>query len=110
MQYRRWYGAALAAVGGLVLASVASADPQVEQLKDRNPLPKQKHQVVEGKAIGLLVSNVAPVMGQEGRGGPPDAMGFAMGLNSYRWVYVPTPERPLITNLSVPVKNGPNQV
>ena len=98
--------------GGLVAllwgmsAAAAWADPQVETVKDRNVLPKQKHEQLGGKVIGLMVSDPQPVLSMEGRSGPPDSMCFARGLFSYRWVYVPTPENPLITNLQVKVGDG----
>ena len=51
-------------------------------------------------------------MGRDGRGGPPDAMGFSAGDKSYRWIYWPVTEKPLITNLGVEVgpKGGKKMV
>jgi hypothetical protein len=40
-------------------------------------------------------------MAREGRGGPPDAYGFGMNGNSYRWVYVPSDDKAIINNLQV---------
>src|SRR5436190_11999794 len=90
----------------LVIAAATSADPTMEIVKDRNVLPKHKHEPLPGKVIGLLVADAQPVVMTEGRSGPADSMGFARGLHSYRWVYVPTQDRPIITNLSVRVGDG----
>src|SRR5262249_33596999 len=84
-----------AALAALAFAAFAFAADEVEPsggpIKDRaGYLPRQKHGVLKGKAVGVLVSDVRAVMAQEGRGGPPDAVGFSAGGNSYRWIYVPT--------------------
>ncbi len=95
-------------LGGLLTAAalaVAAPAPQTitDVIKDRKDfIPQRKQQPLPGKAVGVLVSNVAPIMNQEGRSGPADAYGFSVGGNSYRWIYVPVQEKPLITRLQVP--------
>jgi hypothetical protein len=96
----------LVLVGGLVgvlRAEEPSAEPD-DIIKDRKAFfPWRKHQAFQGKMVGLLVSDVAAFMGHEGRGGPPDAMGFSVNGESYRWIYVPVSEKPIITNLQVEI-------
>jgi hypothetical protein len=107
----RRLAALLIAAGSLAVALTLSAAPapdvtKHETVKDKDRasfIPYRKYQALPEKAIGLLVSDVAPKMSHEGRGGPPDAMGFSAGGNSYRWVYVPVTDRPMITGLSLPV-------
>jgi hypothetical protein len=41
------------------------------------------------RVVGVLVSHVDDELRREGRVGPNDALGFARGSSSYRWVYVP---------------------
>src|SRR6516164_3308004 len=75
-----------------------------ETVKDRKSyLPNRKQVALPGKAIGILLTDGQPVLSTEGRSGPANQLVFASGLNSYRWVYVPTQDRPMITNLQVPV-------
>ncbi|MBX9678095.1 MAG: hypothetical protein K2X38_04965 [Gemmataceae bacterium] len=74
---------------GMVFAAPA---PQIQE--DKAPdrvgyIPKAKYQPVPSRVVGVLVSDVVKVMGNEGRSGPPDAMAFSSGGGSYRWVYVP---------------------
>jgi hypothetical protein len=102
---RRCGGAVLvAALAGAGLFA-APVDPVArDTIKDRTGfIPNRQYQPLPGKVVGVLVSDVVGMMGQEGRGGPPDAMAFSTGGNSYRWVYVPVRERPLITNLTLRV-------
>lgn len=109
MNLRPFRPAALLLAAGTLAALTAAPAPDVtkrETVKDKDRaafIPYRKYQPLPGKTIGLLVSDVAAKMGHEGRGGPADAMGFSADGNSYRWVYVPVAERPLITNLSLPV-------
>jgi hypothetical protein len=51
----------------------------------------------------VVIGDVAATMGQEGRGGPPDAMGFSRDGCSYRWMYVPADGEVLVTGLNVPL-------
>jgi hypothetical protein len=44
------------------------------------------------RVVGVLVSNVNDELQREGRVGPENALGFASGSSSYRWVYVPCAE------------------
>jgi hypothetical protein len=99
----------LALLAGLLAAalSVTAAPAPVttsDTVKDRESfIPHRKYTPLPGKVVGLLVSDVAPKMAHEGRGGPPDAMGFSLGGGSYRWIYVPVEQNPLITGLQVKV-------
>src|SRR5262245_1806136 len=100
-----------AVLAGAVLAATAADDPEPTPVKDRAAfLPQRKYVALEGKAVGLLVSDVRAFMAHDGRGGPADAMGFAAGDNSYRWIYVPTPDarNPQISNLNVEVGKTAN--
>jgi hypothetical protein len=108
----------LALVAGIASAITLTAAPapmtKTEIVKDRETfIPLRKYAPVPGKVIGLLVSDVAPKMSHDGRGGPADAMGFSVDNGSYRWVYVPVagPDA-IIQNLQVPVgeKGGRVQV
>lgn len=75
-----------------------------EAIKDRKSFfPNRKHAALKGKEIGILLTDGQPMLSTEGRSGPADQLVFSSGGNSYRWVYVPTTEPPLITNLQVPV-------
>lgn len=89
---------------GLLLGKPLHADNADEPIKDRkNFIPQRNHLPLEGKVIGLLVYDGQPVLSTEGRSGPPDQLCFAVRGASYRWVYVPTLDNPMITNLQVPV-------
>jgi len=84
----------------------ALADPpKVEVVKDRaNFIPVRKYAPVAGKAVGVMVAEGRDIVALDGRSGPPDAITFSAGGNSYRWVYVPTQTSPpLISNLRLPV-------
>src|ERR1051326_1347871 len=105
-RFRRLILVALAA-GFVGIHGIAAPAPDVseETFKDRASfIPKQAHKPQPGKVIGVLAGDVVAVMGREGRGGPPDAFGFGMNGNSYRWVYVPAADQAIINNL--PVKTG----
>jgi hypothetical protein len=95
----------LAAVVCAALASAAPAPKETnEVLKDRTGfIPNRKYFSLPGKTVGVLVSDVKAMMGQEGRGGPADAYGFSANLGSYRWMYVPVAEKPLIKGLTIQV-------
>jgi hypothetical protein len=94
---------ALLAAGAAGLAAPAPTETDVT-VKDRATfLPLRKYQPLPGKVVGVLVSDVGGVMGHDGRGGPPDALGFSRDAQSYRWVYVPVKDNPTITDLDVRV-------
>src|SRR6516164_1818047 len=100
---------AIAAGLGLAIltASIGLADPPGE-IKDRKGfIPYRNHQVLKGTAIGILLTDGQPVLGNEGRSGPSDQLVFATGGGSYRWVYVPTGNG-TIRNLQVPVGDQGN--
>ncbi|HMF19688.1 MAG TPA: hypothetical protein VKE98_20955 [Gemmataceae bacterium] len=99
----------IAAGIGLVIlgASIGLADGPAE-VKDRKGfIPYRNHQVLKGTAIGILLTDGQPVLGNEGRSGPSDQLVFATGGGSYRWVYVPTGNG-TIRNLQVPVGDQGN--
>jgi hypothetical protein len=104
----RW--AAFGILFGCVWAGVnfgiaAPAPSETEEVfKDRAAfIPQRKYQPLKETTIGILVSDVQKIMAFDGRGGPPDAMGFSRDAQSYRWIYVPVTEKPLITGLTVRV-------
>src|SRR5678815_2013306 len=87
----------------IVLTASAIGSAQ-ETVKDRKAyIPNRKQVAVPGKAIGILLTDGQPILSTEGRSGPADQPVFSSGGNSYRWVYVPTQDKPMITNLQVPV-------
>lgn len=94
------------ALAALATPWVRADEPKAEVVKDRTAYFPRKHVPLKGTAIGVLVSSPQPILSLEGRSGPPDSMCFARGLTSYRWVYVPTMENAIITNLQVPVGDG----
>jgi hypothetical protein len=103
---KSWSALLLSGVAvSLVMAAPGPTGPAEETLKDRaGYIPQRKYQALPGKMIGVMVPDVAKVMGQEGRSGPPDATAFSSGGGSYRWVYVPAPKgNALITKLQVQI-------
>jgi len=75
-----------------------------EAVADRKTyLPQRAYQPRSGKAVGIAVSDVAKMMGREGRSSQADALGFSSNGGSYNWIYVPMDENPQITNLNVRV-------
>jgi hypothetical protein len=103
---RRTGLAVAAALLGAVTLTFAAPAPETttDVIKERTGfIPQRKYQPLPGKTIGVLVSNVVAMMGQEGRGGPADAFGFSRDGQSYRWVYVPVQQNPMINNLQVNV-------
>jgi hypothetical protein len=66
------------------------------------PPTKPNLQALPGKSVGILATNVSPLVAREGRRIGPNAVGFASGRTSYRVVYVPT-EAGCGTALSLPV-------
>lgn len=84
---------------GLSVAADPAPEPTNKDPKDF--IPTRKYAPLKGKSVGILVSNVQDIMSRDGRGGPADAMGFSTAGNSYRWIYWPVKEKPLITNLQV---------
>jgi hypothetical protein len=101
----RW--ARLVVLAGAVCAVAAPApSDKVETVKKRDGfIPYRKYESMTGKVVGVLVSDVRAMMGQEGRGGPADAFGLSSGGGSYRWIYTPVKEKALITNFQI--KAGP---
>lgn len=106
---RRTLGAGLATIASAAAFSFAAPAPPLaeEKAPDRAGfIPQRKYQALPGRIVGVLVGDVAKIMGNEGRSGPQDAMAFSSGGGSYRWTYVPAqPGASLIQNLQV--KTGP---
>jgi hypothetical protein len=100
--------AALVAVAGAALAAPIPAGPTEEVVADAKAfVPNRKYLAHAGTVIGVIASDVAAAQGREGRGGPPDAMGFSVDGSSYNWMYTVSEEaNPLISGLRVKV--GPN--
>lgn len=87
-----------------LILSAASIGRAQETVMDRKAyFPSRKQVALKGTEIGILLADGQPILSTEGRSGPADQLVFSSGGNSYRWVYVPTQENPLITNLQVPV-------
>ena len=98
--------AAVVLTGAAALLALAAPDPSANEdtIKDRAGfIPQRQYQPLPGKVVGVLVADVRKVMGNEGRSGPADAFGFSSGGGSYRWVYVPVADKPLIPSLTLPV-------
>ncbi|HEV3142706.1 MAG TPA: hypothetical protein VGZ47_02360 [Gemmataceae bacterium] len=104
----RIFGSAVAVAAALGGASFVDALPVQSgtnnTITDRkNFIPTRKFEPLAGKAIGLLVSDVQPVLNAEGRTGPENQLCFAQNGCSYRWAYVPAENNPRKTNLDLPV-------
>jgi hypothetical protein len=104
----RWATLGLLTTGILAAANLGLGAPapseSEEVFKDRAAfVPQRKYQPLKETTVGVLVSNVQAVMSNDGRGGPADAMGFSRDCQSYRWIYVPVSEKPLISGLNVRV-------
>jgi hypothetical protein len=100
---KRTLVAALLLAGAWAMAADVEPDDIVKNRKAY--IPFRKHDPFKGKVVALLVDDVKGYMSFDGRGGPADAMGLSVNNNSYRWIYVPTPEAatPLISGLTVEV-------
>jgi hypothetical protein len=94
-------GCAALTLVACVVAAPAPSDSEGTIKKRDGFIPYRRYQSMPGKVVGVLVSDVRAMMAQEGRGGPADAFGFSSGGGSYRWVYTPVTEKPLITNFQV---------
>lgn len=66
-------------------------------------IPFRKHVPLPGKVIAVLLFDAQPVLNLEGRSGPADQLCLAYRGGSYRWVYVPVKENPLIGSLNLRV-------
>src|SRR5579859_6957458 len=99
------FGLAAAALAGLsvaVLLAAPAPTDTTETIKERKGfIPNRVFHALPGNTVGIMVSDVAAMMSQEGRGGPPDAYGFSRDRGSYNWMYAPDNDKPIITNLAV---------
>jgi len=96
-------------------STAAWAQPKVEPFElprdGRGFIPKQKHQPLNGRVIGVLVGNPSAVMAHEGRFGPGNQVCLSVDGYSYRWIYVQTDDaNAMIQNLTVLTKSGGPQV
>lgn len=99
------------AVAGLFAATAvapllaAPVPKQTDQpvIDRKTYLPNRGYQSRAGKVVGVAVSDVAGMMGREGRSSQADALGFSSNGGSYNWMYVPMDVAPQITNLNVKV-------
>ncbi len=66
-------------------------------------IPFRRHVPLPGKIVGVLVRDAQPVLTLEGRSGPADQMCLGYGGGSYRWVYVPVKQNPMIGSLMLGV-------
>lgn len=72
----------------LSLAGFAAADnPTAKPFLAEPPSPR--FQPLPGKVIGVVAGDADALLTEEGRRGPPDAVGFASDRTSYRWFYLP---------------------
>src|SRR5262249_47538290 len=99
---------ALACALIIALASFLQALPvptgDNNRITDRKDfIPNRKFQALPGKAIGILVSDVEPVLNAEGRTGPKNQLCYAQNGCSYRWVYVPAQNKPTRPFLDLPI-------
>lgn len=62
-------------------------------------IPNRKHVPLPGKVVAVLVFDAQPVLSLEGRSGPASQLCLGYNGGSYRWVYVPVKENPLIGSL-----------
>jgi hypothetical protein len=96
-------------------SAAAWAQPKVEPFElprdGRGFIPKQKHQPLNGRVIGVLVGNPTAVLAHEGRFGPGNQVCLSVDGYSYRWIYVQTDDaNAMIQNLTVLTKSGGPQV
>jgi hypothetical protein len=93
------------ALFGLLVAALPAlgASPlPTEGVPDRDNLfPRRQFQALPDKVVGVVVADGQDVLGREGRRGPTDALCFASGGGSYRWVYVPVTRKWIIGALNV---------
>jgi hypothetical protein len=74
--------------------SLRSADPAATRSSIVATTEAPRFAPMPGKVIGVFVTDVKDAMAAEGRTGPTDAVGFASGLGSYRWAYLPCKDTP----------------
>ncbi len=88
---------------GSLFAAPVPKDTDEPVVDRKKYLPNRVYQPRAGKVIGVAVSDVAGMMGREGRSSQADALGFSSDGGSYNWMYVPMDDMPQITNLNVRV-------
>lgn len=101
----------LCGAGGFLSAAAgADFDPTTSSLslKSRGEaLPRQQFRPMPGRVVGVLIAGGQDLLANEGRTGPADAYCFSVGGESYRWMFVPVNEKPLIGGMRLPVgKDG----
>lgn len=91
----------------LLAVSVPVPGSGPDTITDRKGfIPVNKQQPLPGKLVGVLVPGAQPVLSVEGRSGPEDQLCLGYNGCSYRWVYVPVTERPMMPWLDLPVASG----
>jgi hypothetical protein len=100
---RPWLGMGVLAATVCVLSLLAAPPAPGEGKAPEQVFPSQDYRALPGKVIGVLASNGAAVLSQEGRQGPADALCLGSGPGSYRWLYVPVAKKPQIGGLNVRV-------
>jgi hypothetical protein len=96
-----WVALALSGGATATVGKLAAAEGPMKTYT-HSPRPPHFHPL-RGTAIGVLVGNARSVIAEEGRSGPPGALYFSTGGDSYRWVYVAVSEKPSIGTLTIPV-------
>jgi hypothetical protein len=99
----RVLAAALLSLSGALLAAAGAGETEVG-------LPSWKFQALPDRVVGLFVPDASTTTALEGRRGPANALAFASGPGSYRWVYIPNQKKPAIGGLLVSVgEDGKNK-
>jgi hypothetical protein len=78
-------------------------NPTPEAIGRGQLFPNRKHQALPGKAVGVLALGDKSLLAAEGRKGPDDVLYFSTGGQSYRWLYLPLKQKPLIGGLNIRV-------
>ncbi len=73
-------------------------------------IPIRKQMPIPGKIIAILVSDPAPVLGSEGRSGPPGKLCLGWNGGSYSWIYIPVAEKGSLTQFKIALPDGKSKV
>jgi len=99
----------LAAFALFLTLAATAGEPMQEppQTKQEPAAPVPHFDALPGVAVGVLVAHPQAAMKAEGRTGPADAVGFARGTSSYRWVYLRRPDGSKDADtIALPVASG----
>jgi hypothetical protein len=100
-------------LGSAAALAVAAPVPTVptETVQERvGFIPQRQSQPLPGRVVGVLASDVAGLLGSEGRNGRSDVFAFSVDGNSYRRVYLSVADRPQLDHLNVRVGARGEQV